>query len=97
MKGVVVNIKKDDFDVYIGRPCMLGNPYKIGKDGTRDEVIAKYRKYFNFMLGTSSLFREELENIRGKRLGCYCKPLPCHGDVILEYLEKGIVNDKKND
>lgn len=87
METKVVNIKTDDFDCYIGRPSLSGNPYRIGKDGTREDVIAKYRAYFNFMIKTSAQFREDIENLRGKRLGCYCRPLSCHGDVIVEYLE----------
>lgn len=87
METKIVNIKTDDFDCYIGRPNLIGNPYKIGKDGNRDQVIAKYRRYFNFMMKTSVVFKEDIENLRGKRLGCYCRPLACHGDVIVEYLE----------
>ena len=41
----IVHIKKADYDVYIGRPSKWGNPFSIGKDGTRKEVIEKYEKY----------------------------------------------------
>lgn len=88
MKTEVVNIRNNnDFDCYIGRPNLCGNPYKIGEDGSREEVIEKYRTYFNFMMKTSVQFKRDIENLKGKRLGCYCKPLPCHGDVIIEYLD----------
>ena len=88
METKVVNIKiTKDFDVYIGRPSLCGNPYKIGKDGNREQVIDKYRRYFNFMIETSAVFKEEILSFKGKRLGCYCKPLPCHGDIIVEYLD----------
>lgn len=53
------------------------NPYKIGKDGDRQEVLNKYRKYIS---GRS------LDEIRGKTLGCWCKPEDCHGDILLELL-----------
>ena len=43
----VVHCKKDSFDVYIRRPSKWGNPFSIGVDGTREEVIEKYRKYLS--------------------------------------------------
>jgi hypothetical protein len=67
--------------VYVGRPTKWGNPFVIGKDGTREEVIAKYREYA-LAKGLDKLAREEL---RGKNLSCWCAPLPCHADVLLEW------------
>lgn len=58
----------------------------MGVDGTRREVIEKYRKY---LLGRVDLLRE-LEELRGMRLGCWCAPLPCHGNILVEFLENGI-------
>jgi len=85
MATTVVNYKVNkDYDVCIMRPSKWGNPFKIGEDGTRDEVIAKYRKYF---LQTPELM-SSLHEIRGKRLGCCCKPYPCHGDVLAELANK---------
>jgi len=66
--------------VYIGRPSIWGNPFIIGKDGTREEVIAKYRRH---ILGNPGLL-SHLYEIRGKDLICFCAPQPCHGDVLLE-------------
>lgn len=78
---IVVNIHTgEDFDVFIGRPSIWGNPFVIGKDGTRDEVVSKYRKY----LRASPKLMAQLETLCGKRLGCYCKPASCHGDVLAE-------------
>ena len=79
----VVNIRISHFDVYIGRPGKWGNPFIIGKDGTRDEVLAKYREW---VLSRSDLLAS-LEELRGKRLGCFCWPEPCHGDILIELLE----------
>lgn len=73
----VVHCKKEPYDVYIGRPSKWGNPFVIGVDGTRDEVIEKYKAWVYLQ----SLPFEEL---RGKTLGCWCAPLPCHGDVLME-------------
>jgi len=85
----VVNIRKTkEYDVYIGRPSPFGNPFIIGKDGTRDEVVAKYRPYFYRRMARDMLFRAAVHSLAGKVLGCYCKPKPCHGDVIAEYLDR---------
>ena len=76
----VVHCKKQTYDVYIGRPSKWGNPYEIGKDGTRSEVIVKYKEY---LLSNQELMRD-LHELRGKTLGCWCKPAPCHGDVLVD-------------
>jgi hypothetical protein len=80
----VVHRKKEPFDVYIGRPSKWGNPFKIGKDGTLEEVIIKYRKW---LLSNPELLKQ-LPELYDKTLGCWCKPLPCHGDVIKEFAER---------
>lgn len=87
-RATVVNVKTDEFDVYIGRGNRRyglsrsdwANPYHIGVDGSRDEVIAKYRAY---VLSHPDLLAR-LPELRGKRLGCWCAPLACHGDVLAE-------------
>jgi hypothetical protein len=71
--------------IYIGRPSKWGNPFLIGRDGTREEVISKYRIYLQF--GDHFLL-DELEELKGKNLLCFCKPLPCHGDILLEFANK---------
>ena len=87
----VVNLYAEPYDVYIGRKrkggTNLGNPFEIGKDGTRTEVIEKYKSYFYERLGQEPAFKREIEALQGKRLGCFCKPSACHGDVIKEYLD----------
>lgn len=65
----------------------FANPFKIGKDGTRDEVIAKYRDHIVSMLDRSPELVKELIALRGKNLGCWCAPEPCHGDVLIELIE----------
>ena len=78
---VVVNIHhKAEYDIAIGRPSEWGNPWIIGRDGTRDEVIDRYAEY----LQTKSTLLNKLPQLSRKRLGCYCKPARCHGDVIVE-------------
>jgi len=78
----VVNKYKSEFDVYIGRGSKWGNPFVIGQDGTREEVIEKYRQY---ILNQPELLRD-LHELDGKVLGCFCKPKACHGDVLQELL-----------
>lgn len=70
--------------VYVGRPTKWSNPYQIGKDGTREEVIALYKRYF-FGSGTAMAAAQEL---RGKDLVCWCAPLPCHADILLEFANR---------
>ena len=93
MKTRVVNIKgKKPYDVYIGRAMgwqrlkksPYANPFKIGKDGNRDEVIEKYREW---ILAQPELVERAKRELKGKVLGCWCKPDPCHGDVLVEIVE----------
>lgn len=77
----VVHCKRAVFDVYIGRPSLWGNPFTIGKDGTRADVIAKYRAWLDANPDLKARARQEL---KGKVLACWCKPLACHGDILSE-------------
>ena len=76
----VVNCKKSKYDVFVGRPSIWGNPYVIGKDGTREEVIAKYKEY----LMKDTFLLSKIKELKGKVLGCYCSPLPCHAEILAE-------------
>lgn len=71
--------------VYIGRPGKWGNPFTIGRDGSREEVIARYADWLDGMIHNGRLNPEELQ---GKDLVCWCAPLACHGDVLLELANK---------
>lgn len=75
---MVVHCKRKSYDVYIGRPSKWGNPFEIGKDGTREEVIAKYRAW----IVQQPHLIAALPELRGKTLGCWCAPKACHGDVL---------------
>jgi len=87
-KTTVVNVKDDEYDVYIGRGTPWGNRFKIGVHGTREEVIEMYKQWF---LENYPLQNRAIKELSGRVLGCHCKPLACHGDVIVEFLE----NNKK--
>lgn len=76
----VVHCKREKADVYIGRPSKWGNPFQIGVDGTREEVIEKYR----YWLECRPELIAALPELRGKILGCWCAPRACHGDVLAE-------------
>ena len=80
----VVHCRLHVFDVYIGRPGEWGNPFEIGKDGTRKQVIAKYRDYIQ---GRPDLLGK-LSTLKGKRLGCWCAPRACHGDVLADLVQE---------
>ena len=66
--------------IYIGRPSKWGNPFVIGRDGSRAEVIAKYRAW----IVTQPQLMGELDELRGRDVVCWCAPLACHGDVLVE-------------
>lgn len=80
MKTTVVNIRTETCDVYIGRPSKWGNPFVLGRDGDRKAVVNKFRIY----LETRPDLLADLHELQGKKLGCYCFPLDCHGDVLAE-------------
>lgn len=96
MKIRVVNKKLEGEypgEVYIGRGSVLGNKFIIGRDGGREEVIEKYRVWlekemakkgevYNYMV----YLLKRAGRTKVLNLSCYCKPLPCHGDVVAERL-----------
>ena len=97
----VVNIKSGvAFDVYIGRAGngedgYFGNPYR-GQDlggGTigRKEAIVRFRHLFKARIQMDPKYKRRVAELKGRALGCFCSPLPCHGDVYVEYLETGKV------
>lgn len=91
MKTTVVNIYKDPYDEYCGRPGKgkegyFGNPFLLSKDEPRGATIEKFRNYFYTRLESDVEFKRRILELKGKRLGCFCKPKACHADVIAEYL-----------
>ncbi len=100
----VVNLKRgDEFDVYggrarggkpphlcdVGEEGWLGNPHPIARCGAM--ALPFFRRYLRDRLVRDPKFRAGVEALRGKRLGCFCKPRPCHLDVVVEWLETGAV------
>jgi len=85
----VVHCKRDAYDIYIGRPSKWGNPFshKSGtlakfKVDTLEDAIAAYRKYITEGEGKHLL--NDLHELKGKVLGYWCSPWPCHGDILAE-------------
>lgn len=78
MNEFVVHCKKEKYDVYIGRPGKWGNPFVIGKDGNRKQVLEKYS---NYLLNNTTI-ANSIHELEGKILGCWCKPNDCHGDIL---------------
>jgi hypothetical protein len=78
----VVHCKKEPYDIYIGRPSVWGNPFEIGKDGNREEVITKYKEWVN----NQPDLLDKIHTLEGKTLGCWCSPEPCHGDVLIDLI-----------
>lgn len=77
-KTRVVNMTEEHYDVRIDRKTKWGNPFQIGVDGTRDEVI---KKYSDWIVNQEHLMNS-LPELTGKKLGCWCRPKSCHGDVL---------------
>src|SRR4249920_3503141 len=65
--------------LYIGRPSKWGNPFVIGRDGSRADVIAKYRAW----IVAQPALMNALDELRGRDLACWRAPLACHGDVLM--------------
>jgi len=85
---IVVNIYKEDYDVYVGRAGhgndgYFGNPFK---SSNRDESIARFEQYFQERIKNDPEYRRRILSLQGKVLGCFCKPQKCHADIIAKYL-----------
>ena len=80
----VVHCKREPYDVYIGRPSKWGNPFKSGRDGTLEEVLEKYEQH---IMNRPDLLAA-LHELKGRTLGCWCKPKPCHGDILARLAEE---------
>ena len=85
-KQLGVHCKREPYEVYIGRPSIWGNPFshKEGtlakyKVSTVEEAINRYEKW---LLTQPKLVKHAKLVLKGKVLGCWCKPGPCHGDIL---------------
>ena len=78
--GRMIGIERIHEVAFIGRPSKWGNPFVIGRDGTREEVVSKYEQW---LMRQPELVAAAKTELAGKDLYCFCAPLPCHGDVLL--------------
>lgn len=78
---LVVHCEKAEFDVYIGRGTPWGNPFRQGPAQSRSQIIEAYRKW---LMRQPDLVKRVRDELRGKRLGCHCRPKNCHGDILAE-------------
>jgi hypothetical protein len=90
-KTRVVHCKKKPYDVYIGRPSKWGNDWSHQQGtqaefvvATREEAIEKYREW----IMTQPELLADLYELKGKVLGCWCKPKACHGDILAELADQ---------
>ena len=91
----VVNLFKDSYEIYIGRPGKgrsgyFGNPIQIGKPcpecgeiHNREHTLICYEIYARNRIKEDKVFRERVKGLHNKILGCFCKPKACHGDVLV--------------
>lgn len=90
-KTKIVNRRTEKFDVNIARPTKWGNIFTHLKGRktlipveTREQAVDEYR---NYMLVERHDLLIQLPELIGKRLGCWCAPELCHGDVLVELIE----------
>lgn len=86
----VVNARNSEYDVLIARPSKWGNPFQIGRDGSRERVIQMYEVH----LHRRPDLLAALPELVGKRLGCCCKPEACHGDVLVQLLRELFLEER---
>lgn len=84
---LVVHCKNAEYDVYIGRPEKYGNPFVVGTHGTRAECCDKHIRWLDGLIeapnGETPPTRAEIrQDLKGKRLGCWCDPKRCHGTYL---------------
>jgi hypothetical protein len=93
--GSVVHCQVAAYDVYVGRGCdpadggksCWGNPFRIGRDGRRAEVIEKHRRWLWVSICSGDVSVEELAGLAGQVLGCWCAPKSCHGETLVRASE----------
>ena len=87
---------------YIGRPTVLGNPVKIGErcqfcgEVHREggSTLKCYKQYLWKQMNQNSAVKKAVRDLAVRHrngediiLICWCKPNPCHGDVLAKAIE----------
>lgn len=79
----VVHCKKEPYDEYIGRPSRWKNPFPITDKDSREYVIALFETWVKHSKEPNAQWvRDHVHELKGKTLGCWCKPRQCHGDIL---------------
>ena len=95
MAELVVHCKREAYDLYVGRGSDWGNPFKIGRDGDRREVLEKYKGYL--LRGEGRHLLARIGELEGLTLGCFCAPrggltaddeTHCHGQLLLHLVTR---------
>ena len=73
--------------VYVGRPTMWGNPFVVGTDGDRTECVQKYRRWLLKQVDEGRITLQQLADLHGRDLVCWCAPYACHADVLVRAAE----------
>lgn len=97
----VVNLRREDYDVYIGRrghghDGYFGNPVRIGQPcpvceqmhERRGDTLACFEVYARQRLEDDPTYARRVRALRGKTLGCFCAPKPCHGDILVKLVSE---------
>ena len=94
----VANLKNTSKGVYIGRAykglkaSKWGNPFVLSNH-SREEAIQKYTYHLLRQIKSGAITKQDLLELRGQTLLCFCKPLACHGDKI-QALLKILIEDE---
>lgn len=91
-RRLVVHCRNTQFDVYIGRPTIFGNPFGLATEDERDFVCEQYAQCLRDRCADDYHFLTEVQKLRGQVLGCWCAPRRCHGDEIVKFLDEMLVD-----
>lgn len=92
---IVVNKKNSEYDIYIGRGSIWGNPYTHHKFDTKAKYIVETReeaiRLYEIYARKNLNILNNLHKLKGKTLGCFCKPKSCHGDILVKLFKEYII------
>lgn len=87
-RGIVFITRDGVKERFPKKGSIWANPFKIGKDGTREEVLEKYEEYIRDKLDSDDRLVKKLLKLEGKVLGCWCYPEKCHGNVLIKLIKE---------
>ena len=85
----VVNLRKEKYTVYIGRPSIFGNPFTVREAGCAGQAVNLYNAWIRSEKPeTLPVLKAIMALPDNAVLGCFCKPGPRHGDIIVKLHEE---------